>query len=152
MWRPSRRRQTPGNNAVGLSDNGGAPILRHCLSTASDGSCRLRDGLTATLALRGWSMTTFIRTVALAAAITTFAGAASAACFADYRAQKDNPFGLHYGVIEVPDDACDVTAAAPVIAGRISSEGWQLLQVISVFDEGGLDARRSDAGAYFLRF
>jgi hypothetical protein len=55
-------------------------------------------------------------------------------------------------VIQVPDDVCSVSAAAPVIAGRIASDGWQLLQVISVFDDSGLDARRSDAGAYFLRF
>jgi hypothetical protein len=55
-------------------------------------------------------------------------------------------------VIQLPDDACSVGAAAPVIAGRIASDGWQLLQVISVFDDSGLDARRSDAGAYFLRY
>jgi hypothetical protein len=52
----------------------------------------------------------------------------------------------------LPDDACSVGAAAPEIAGRIASDGWQLLQVISVFDDSGLDARRSDAGAYFLRY
>jgi hypothetical protein len=42
---------------------------------------------------------------------------AAAACYADYRAQKTNPLDLHYGVIQLPDDACSVGAAAPVIAG-----------------------------------
>ena len=97
-------------------------------------------------------MKTRIRTIALAAAFGILAGPAAAACYADYRAQKTNPLDLHYGVIQVPDDACSVGAAASVIAGRIASDGWQLLQVISVFDDSGLDARRSDAGAYFLRY
>jgi len=97
-------------------------------------------------------MMTRIRSVALGAFLGILAGPAAAACYADYRAQKDDPFGLHYGVIAIPDNACSVGAAAPVIAGRIAAEGWQLLQVISVFDDNGLDARRSDAGAYFLRF
>jgi hypothetical protein len=97
-------------------------------------------------------MKTPIRHIALAALLAVFAGPAAAACYADYRAQKTNPLDLHYGVIQVPDDVCSVSAAAPVIAGRIASDGWQLLQVISVFDESGLDARRADAGAYFLRF
>lgn len=98
------------------------------------------------------AMKTPIRHIALAAAFAVLAGPAAAACYADYRAQKDNPFGLHYGVIEIPDNACSTGAAEPVIARRIAAEGWELLQVISVFDESGLDARRSDAGAYFLRF
>ncbi|MFW5641218.1 MAG: hypothetical protein ACOCY0_00475 [Roseicyclus sp.] len=77
---------------------------------------------------------------------------ASAACYADYRAGETGGTGLHYGVIEIPETACSVEAAAPVIAQRLAAEGWQLLQVISVFDDSGLDARRPDAGAYFLRF
>jgi len=97
-------------------------------------------------------MSNHFRTLALAGLIAIAAGPAMAACYADYRAQRDAPFGLHYGVIEVPDSACSTSDAEPVIAGRIAGDGWQLLQVISVFDESGLDARRSDAGAYFLRF
>ena len=77
---------------------------------------------------------------------------AVAACYADYRAGETGGSGLHYGVIELPDAACSTDAAGPEIARRIAAGGWQLLQVISVFDESGLDARRSDAGAYFLRF
>lgn len=74
------------------------------------------------------------------------------ACYADYRAKMDNPLRLHYGVIDLPDEACSVAAAAPVISARIAAGGWELLQVVSVFDGTGLEARRADAGEYFLRF
>jgi len=95
------------------------------------------------------------RTLFLAAATAVAALGASpafAACYADYRAKMDNPLRLHYGVIEVPANACSVGAAAPVIASRIAQGGWELLQVVSVFDEAGLTSRRADAGDYFLRF
>lgn len=77
---------------------------------------------------------------------------ALATCYADYRAKMDNPLRLHYGVMEIPDAACSVAAAGPVIAARLTQAGWDLLQVVSVFDQSGLDTRRSDAGDYFLRF
>ncbi|AHM03286.1 hypothetical protein roselon_00876 [Roseibacterium elongatum DSM 19469] len=88
----------------------------------------------------------------IAAAFAAVAAPLQAACYADYRANMDNPLRLHYGVIQVPDNACTVTAAAPVIAGRIASGGWTLLQVISVFDDSGLASRRADAGEYYLRY
>jgi hypothetical protein len=75
-----------------------------------------------------------------------------AACYADYRAKKDNPLRLHYGVIDLRSADCTMSVAASVIPGRIASDGWDLLQVISVFDDSGLATRRADAGAYFLRF
>ena len=65
-------------------------------------------------------------------ALAGLATSANATCFADYKATMDNPLRLHYGVIELPDSACSVGAAAPVIAGRLTG-GWQLLEVMSVF-------------------
>jgi len=88
----------------------------------------------------------------LACLALLFAAPLHAACYADYRATMDNPLRLHYGVIELPDEACSVEAAAPVIEGRLAQDGWELLQVVSVFDETGLTPRRADAGDYFLRF
>ena len=93
-----------------------------------------------------------VRTLALTCTFLIAAGPALAECYADYRAKMDNPLRLHYGVIELPADACSVGAAAPVIASRIAEGGWDLLQVVSVFDESGLATRRADAGDYFLRF
>ena len=78
---------------------------------------------------------------------------ASADCYADYKAKKDNPLRLHYGVAEVPDSACkNRKAAAKAISKRLAADGWQLLRVLSVFGPEGLDQREDSAGRYFLRY
>ena len=78
---------------------------------------------------------------------------AGAACYADYKAKRDDPLRLHYGVIELPDAACsNRQAARQEIARRIGRDGWQLLSVEGIFGEGALDQRRSSAGEYFLRY
>ncbi len=92
--------------------------------------------------------------IAIIAVVSILATANSAAaeCFADYRAKKSNPLRLHYGVIQVPDQLCSPDEAARYIAGRISSDGWILLVVDSLFGSAGLAERREDAGQYFLRY
>ncbi len=76
---------------------------------------------------------------------------ASAACYADYKAKQDDPLQLHYGVIELPDAACDPQSAADQLRARLG-DGWQLLQVMSVFDDAGLEQRKASAGQFFLRY
>ena len=83
--------------------------------------------------------------------LTLGAHAADAACFADYKAKQDNPLRLHYGVMELRGD-CTRSAAQAEIAARLARSGWVLLNVVSVFDESGLDQRKNSAGQYFLRF
>ncbi len=79
--------------------------------------------------------------------------AASAACYADYKAKRDNPLRLHYGVIELSDDACDgKKAAASQIAARIGQDGWKLLNVMGLFGNEGLEERKESAGPYYLRY
>ncbi|NNF23666.1 MAG: hypothetical protein HKN63_02500 [Rhodobacteraceae bacterium] len=91
--------------------------------------------------------------IAACAAAVLMAGAADAACFADYKAKQDNPLRLHYGVIQLDEAACNNTrAAAGEVKRRIARGGWTLLNVMSIFDEGGLDERKGSAGEYFLRF
>lgn len=77
---------------------------------------------------------------------------ASASCYADYKAKQDDPLRLHYGVIELPDSACDRDAAKKQIRQRIDADGWQLLNVLSIFQAGGLEERKDSAGQYFLRY
>jgi hypothetical protein len=77
---------------------------------------------------------------------------AQAACYADYKAKRDRPLQLHYGVIELPDAACTPATARSEISRRIGGDGWKLLNVLGIFGADGLNARRSDAGAYFLRY
>jgi hypothetical protein len=38
------------------------------------------------------------------------------------------------------------------LADRLGDNGWQLLNVLGVFDDAGLDERKDSAGEYFLRF
>lgn len=79
------------------------------------------------------------------------AGAASADCYADYKAKRDDPLRLHYGVAAVRGD-CDTRSAADQLRPRLAGDGWQLLNVLGVFDDSGLDERKESAGEYFLRY
>ncbi|MEL6380823.1 MAG: hypothetical protein AAFQ29_13785 [Pseudomonadota bacterium] len=79
------------------------------------------------------------------------AGAAQAQCFADYKAKKDAPLRLHYGVAQI-GGACDARSAARELTPRLAARGWTLLQVQSVFGPEGLDQRKNSAGQYYLRF
>lgn len=74
-----------------------------------------------------------------------------AACYADYKAKQDSPLRLHYGVLQVSGQ-CTAQAAASEATPRLAAAGWTLLTVLSVFDETGLEPRKTDAGQYFLRF
>jgi len=78
-------------------------------------------------------------------------GAAQAACYADYKAKQDNPLKLHYGVAEVTG-ACTVANAEVQLAPRLATGGWTLLNVLSVFNDSGLEERKASAGAYFLTY
>lgn len=86
--------------------------------------------------------------IALMAAAPAFAN-----CFADYKAKRENPLRLHYGVIELNGDACNSKKkAAKVIEKRIGKDGWALLNVMSIFDDAGLEERKESAGKFFLRY
>lgn len=79
------------------------------------------------------------------------AASAQAACYADYKAKRGKPLELHYGVVELRGK-CAPGAAKKEVARRISGDGWKVLNVLSVFGPEGLDQRRGNAGAYFLRY
>ena len=81
------------------------------------------------------------------------ASPAAAECYADYKAKKDNPLRLHYGVVKLPDNACSSRRdAADAVSSRIGGDGWTLLNVLSVFDQSGLPERKESAGQYYLRY
>ncbi len=79
---------------------------------------------------------------------TTFA---QAACYADYKAKQDNPLRLQYGVAEVRGD-CSVRSAEDQLRARLAADGWQLLNVLGVFGDAGLEERKDSAGDFFLRY
>lgn len=72
-------------------------------------------------------------------------------CYADYKAKRDNPLKLHYGVAQL-SKGCSKGSAQSEIAPRLARDGWTLLTVMSVFGPEGLDKRRGNAGAFFLRY
>ncbi|SDE68950.1 hypothetical protein [Limimaricola pyoseonensis] len=80
------------------------------------------------------------------------AQAAQAACYADYKAKRDDPLRLHYGVAETAAPCDQPEAAAQDLRPRLAADGWQLLAVVSLFGEEGLEKRRDSAGDYFLRY
>lgn len=86
-------------------------------------------------------------------ALSILTVSASAECYADYKAKKDNPLQLHYGVVELADRDCRSSqAAGRAIASRLSADGWTLLNIVSIFDRSELEQRRASAGQYFLRY
>ncbi|MBE2275024.1 MAG: hypothetical protein IAE87_01880 [Rhodobacteraceae bacterium] len=93
-----------------------------------------------------------IRTILAAALTFALALPAGAECYADYKAKKDDPLQLHYGVAQVADGNCSPGAAAGELAPRLASAGWTLLNVLSTFGSDGLGERKASAGDYFLRY
>ncbi|THH36600.1 hypothetical protein E4Z66_06525 [Aliishimia ponticola] len=88
----------------------------------------------------------------LFALLTGFgATAASAECYADYKAKQGSPLRLHYGVAELRGE-CSVASARAQLNKRLARQGWTLLNVVSVFGPEGLQSRKADAGSYYLRF
>ncbi|NRB04758.1 MAG: hypothetical protein HRU30_16020 [Rhodobacteraceae bacterium] len=77
--------------------------------------------------------------------------AASAQCYADYKAKQDNPLRLHYGVSQI-SGACNQNTARAELSDRLARNGWTLLQVMSVFGPEGLNQRKDSAGPFYLRF
>jgi hypothetical protein len=85
-------------------------------------------------------------------AVTLAAPAARAACYADYKAKRENgALQLHYGVAEIRGD-CSRGAATAELGPRLAAQGWTLLNVVSVFGAEGLEERKASAGAFHLRF
>ncbi len=136
MHRPCARALKSGNNAPLLSDIIAANPLR-LLNILAHG--RRLAGMKQMLSL-----------LALAACLAAPAPLAAAECYADYKAKQDAPLRLHYGVMQV--SSCAPGQAQPEVAARLSAAGWTLLNVLSVFGPEGLQERKADAGAYYLRF
>lgn len=89
--------------------------------------------------------------LAIPMSLAFLATAAQAACYADYKAKQDDPLRLHYGVAEVNGE-CSASNAASQLGPKLAADGWELLTIVGVFDDAGLDERRESAGDYYLRY
>lgn len=92
------------------------------------------------------------RLMTSAALALVLAGPAAAECYADYKAKRDEPLKLVYGVAQVSDANCSPGAAEGELAPRLAADGWTLLTVLSTFGPEGLEERKASAGEHFLRY
>ncbi|MDE0968762.1 MAG: hypothetical protein OSA51_05075 [Octadecabacter sp.] len=84
-------------------------------------------------------------------AILVVSSTAQAACFVDYKAKRDDPLQLHYGVAEIIG-TCLLEDALVELTPRLAAEDWQLLNILSVFNDDGLGKRLVNAGENYLRY
>ena len=74
-------------------------------------------------------------------------------CYADYKAKKNKPLRLHYGIARIDPSVCkDRDAAVLDLRARLQTNGWILLKLMDFFDQEGLEERKENAGAYFLKY
>ncbi len=76
---------------------------------------------------------------------------ARAECYYAYKAKKENPLQLHYGIIRV-DQSCSVPVNRSEIANRIVAGGWTLLVVLEPVSPDQLSTKKDEAGEFFLRY
>ncbi len=74
-------------------------------------------------------------------------------CYVDYKAKKNNPLRLHYGISKINTDLCENRNAITLdLESRLQSSGWILLKLLDVFGNEGIDERKDSAGIYFLKY
>lgn len=98
-------------------------------------------------------MKLFAPLLILLALIFVSASPGHAACYADYKAKRDAPLKLHYGVAELSDADCGSKSAAhDALAPRLQKGDWTLLTILSIFGADGLEEKKASAGEYYLRY
>lgn len=79
--------------------------------------------------------------------------AAQAACYAEYKAKQDSPLRLHYGIMQVDSGGCPSRASARnIVATRLGTAGWTLLNVVSLSETAPSAQQRANAGEHYLRY
>ncbi len=97
------------------------------------------------------SITHLAFTLATSLLVAAFSLSANAECFYSYKAKRDNPLQLHYGVIKV-DGSCQQPTPSREIASRIARDGWTLLSVVGTVAQPKLNLERERAGEFFLKY
>lgn len=85
--------------------------------------------------------------------IIGLASTANAACFAEYKAKRDNPLRLHYGIAQISSGGCPAAATAQSqLQSRLANGGWVLLQLQSLSTATPTAQMKGDAGEFYLRY
>lgn len=88
--------------------------------------------------------------IALSAALPA---AADAACYVEYKAKRDNPLRLQYGVALLPGNVCPTRdSAAAQLVQRLDRAGWTLLTVQSLSTAEPSAQMKANAGEFYLRY
>lgn len=75
----------------------------------------------------------------------------AADCLFAYKAKRDNPLQLHYGVIAIQGE-CSARAAKQEATARLAANGWSLLVLLEQVDSSKVNQYKETAGDYFLRY
>ena len=86
------------------------------------------------------------------ALITALAVPAQAACYAEYRASRQNPVQLAYGVAEIRGGACTAQSAAQYLQSRLAQSGWTLQNVLSTVSNNSAPANSGYTGGHYLSY
>ena len=74
-------------------------------------------------------------------------------CYADYKAKKNEPLRLHYGIAKINQSLCNSRDAVILeLNDRLQADGWILLKLMDLFGRDDLEERKGNAGAYFLKY
>ena len=86
------------------------------------------------------------------ALIAALAVPAQAACYAEYRASRQNPVQLAYGVAEIRGGSCDAQSAAQYLQARLAQSGWTLQNVLSTVNSNAAPANSGYTGGHYLNY
>lgn len=85
-------------------------------------------------------------------AVLVLALPAQAACYAEYRAARQNPVQLAYGLAEIRGGACNAQSAAQYLQARLAQSGWTLQNVLSTVQSNSAPANAGYTGGHYLSY
>lgn len=78
---------------------------------------------------------------------------AHADCYVEYKAKKDSPLRLHYGIMRLKNGSCpSKSAGASAAKERLARGGWTFLNVVGMSESKPSAKKRSNAGANYLKY
>ncbi len=81
--------------------------------------------------------------------LLAFPSAAAADCYVHYKAKRNSPYGLHYGIVALSGNC--PSSPAGVVQSRISSGGWTILNVVKVTSSPPSSTEKRSAGSHYYR-
>lgn len=95
---------------------------------------------------------TFRTLILTLATFTALAAPAHAACYAEYRAQRQNPVQLAFGVAEIRGGYCDASTAATYLRNALGRSGWTLSNIVSTVNRNSAPGNSGYTNGHYLRF